>query len=58
MSLTDLSLRLDDLGRREEALTASAEATGTYRELAASADRTVAAVSSRSGTAPMMPMSG
>ena len=30
-----MSLRLGDLGRREEALAASAEATGIYRELAA-----------------------
>jgi hypothetical protein len=35
MSLNDLSLRLGDLGRREKALAASAEATGIYRELAA-----------------------
>ena len=36
MSLNNLSLRLGGLGRREEALAASAEATGIYRELAAS----------------------
>ena len=32
MPLDDLSLRPGDLGRREEALAASAEATGIYRE--------------------------
>jgi len=36
MSLNDLSLRLGNLGRREEALAASAEATGIYREFLAS----------------------
>ena len=34
MSLTNLSVRLGDLGRREEALAASQEAAA-YRELAA-----------------------
>ena len=35
MSLTNLSVRLGDLGRREEALAASQEAAAAYRELAA-----------------------
>ena len=35
MSLNTLSLRLGELGRREDALAAIHEATGTYRELAA-----------------------
>ena len=35
MSLTNLSLRLADLGRREDALAVSQEAVGIYRELAA-----------------------
>ena len=35
MSLNNLSLRLGDLGWREEALTAIQEATEVYRELAA-----------------------
>ena len=35
MSLNNLSLRLADLGRREEALAASQEAAEVYRELAA-----------------------
>ena len=36
MSLNNLSVRLGDLGRREEALAAIQEAVGIYRELAAS----------------------
>ena len=35
MSLNNLSNRLADLGRREEALAAIQEAAGIYRELAA-----------------------
>ena len=35
MSLNNLSVRLGDLGRREDALAAIEEATGLYRELAA-----------------------
>ena len=34
-SLNNLSIRLGDLGRREEALAAAEEAAGVYRELAA-----------------------
>ena len=34
-SLNNLAVRLGGLGRREEALAASQEATGLYRELAA-----------------------
>jgi hypothetical protein len=32
---TNLSVQLGDLGRREDALAAIKDATGTYRELAA-----------------------
>ena len=35
MALHNLSVRLRDLGRREEALVAIQEAVGIYRELAA-----------------------
>ena len=44
MSLTNLSVRLDGLGRRKDALAAIREAADTYRQLAA-------AVRTRSGPA-------